>query len=71
MHRLLNGGSSDGPAQVWASVRGLAEDALPRSGQLDLLSAMDATGADVACGIVGEIVGRSPLMMRMCSCTGR
>jgi DNA polymerase-1 len=46
VHRLLNGGSGDDPARVWAMVRGLPEDALPRTGQLDLLSAMDATGPD-------------------------
>lgn len=46
VHRLLHGGGADDPARVWAAVCGLPEDARPRSGQLDLLSTLEATGPD-------------------------
>ena len=46
VHRLLNGGTRDDPAGVWAAVRGLDPGRFPRAGQLDLLDpaiSMDAT----------------------------
>jgi DNA polymerase-1 len=46
VHRLLDGGSADEPGQVWACVRGLPADALPRSGQLDLLSPAETAGPE-------------------------
>jgi DNA polymerase-1 len=46
VHRLLHGGSSDAPAQVWAVARGLDPQRVPRSGQLDLLRDTDAEEGD-------------------------
>ena len=43
-HRLLAGGSSAAPAQVWAALHRLDPDSVPRTGQLDLLAPV-ATGS--------------------------
>ena len=46
VHRLLHGGTADDPGRVWAGVRGLPADRLPRSGQLDLLTAASGPEGD-------------------------
>ncbi len=43
-HRLLNGGTSDDPAVVWAAAHGLDPAGRPRTGQLDLLAGGPDTG---------------------------
>ncbi|MEO7745316.1 MAG: DNA polymerase I, partial [Actinomycetota bacterium] len=51
-HRLLAGGSSAAPAQVWAALHRLDPDSVPRTGQLDLLApAATGTGGDPECPV--------------------
>jgi DNA polymerase-1 len=48
VHRLLHGGYTHLPAEVWAQSHGLDTGAAPRSGQLDLLSAASVDEGDPA-----------------------
>ncbi len=46
VHRHIAGGWRAEPARVWATLHGLSAATIPALGQLDLLSVLDAGGAD-------------------------